>query len=151
MGVELSIRGIRKLRQAEIEALTGKTKAEIEDCEYFRRLFPRAPADAWYCWYEAEEIFGSDALKAIRPMLSAVEDDTPGHILYVMWAEELGYYWHKNPADHKRIDRLLEDVRDIMDWDETYHALPYRLAAPYIDRDPVIMDGKEEIIAFIYG
>ena len=56
MGVELSILGIRKIKDEEIKELTGKTGNEMEKSKFFRKFFPNAPYDSWYWSYSQKEI-----------------------------------------------------------------------------------------------
>ncbi len=148
MGVELVILGIRKIRDGEVKALTGKTWEETEDSEYHRKLFPLAPDNSGYWRYAENEISGMQ--DSIREMLTPVRD-ADGVTGYVFWAEELGYYWHKNPRDREQIDMLLEDIMDLMDWDQEFHVVPYEKISRYTHHSPSVEDGKEEIVAFLYG
>ena len=52
MSMTLRIFGIRKLKDVEIAELTGKTYREISESQFFRTLFPSAPATAGYRFYE---------------------------------------------------------------------------------------------------
>ena len=56
MGLELSILGIRKIKDEEIKELTGKTRKEMEKSKFFRKFFPNAPYDSWYWSYSQKEI-----------------------------------------------------------------------------------------------
>ena len=146
MGLELYIIGIRKLRKEEIKALTGKSVDEIEKSTYFSQVLNCRPTCGEYRCYNKLE----GHLKSIRHMLSPVKDNR-GNTVAVCWVERLGYYWHKDMNDRERIEMLLEDMGSSMDWDQSYHIVSYYFIRGYIDRDPILMDEKEEIITFLYG
>lgn len=148
MGLELYILGIRKLRKKEIKELTGKTAVEMENSEYFRRYFPSAPSNSHYRTY-SREILRDEGYKNIRHLFSPVRDAW-GEYRYVIWVEELGYYWHKNPDDREKIGRLLKGIGDV-DWSQSYHVAAYEDLSGYADTRPSVMNTKEELTAFIYG
>ena len=146
MGLELSILGLRRIKDEEIKELTGKTRDEIKKSKFFRQFFPNAPYDSWYSSYSREAVSKD---KNIMHMYSPVKDAT-GETVYVIWVEEIGYYWHKNPYDREQIDLFLEDVGEI-NWDESYHIVEYDDIREYTRRKPSMTDTKEELVAFIYG
>ena len=146
MGLELSILGIRKIKDEEIKELTGKTREEMRKSKFFRQFFPNAPYDSWY-WSYSQDMILKD--KDIMHMYSPVKDAS-GEILYVIWVEEIGYYWHKNPYDREQIEFFLEDVGEV-DWNQSFHVVEYDDIRGYTRRKPSVMDTKEELVAFIYG
>ena len=149
MGLELSILGIRKIKDGEIEELTGKTRKAMEESKFFRELFPKAPYDSWYWCYSWSEISMDDRYESVMHMFSPVKD-AYGSTVYVIWVEELGYYWHKDPYGRERIGKLLEDVGDL-DRDQAFHVVPYGVISMYADRRPSVADAKEELVAIAYG
>ena len=74
MGVELSILGIRKIKDEEIKELTGKTRIEMEKCRFFRNFFPHAPYNSSYWTYSHKEILMDDSYKSVIHMFSPVKD-----------------------------------------------------------------------------
>ena len=82
-------------------------------------------------------------------MYSPVKDAS-GEILYVIWVEEIGYYWHKNPYDREQIEFFLEDVGEV-DWNQSFHIVEYDDIREYTRRKPSVMDTEEELVVFIYG
>ena len=83
-------------------------------------------------------------------MFSPVKDAN-GVIVYVIWVEELGNYWHKDPYGRKQIDQFWEDVDDDLDRNQVFYVVPYGDISMYTDRSPSVMNTKEELVAFIYG
>lgn len=149
MGIELRILGIRKIRDEEIEELFGKTEKEIEECQYFRTFFPKAPYGSRYWCFSQDEInqyHHRSVLHMMTPVL-----DSQGKERYVFWVEKLGYYWHKNPDDRMRIEELIFDDRIIIDWDQSFHVVPYDQISCFMDGRPMVKNKREEIIAFLYG
>ena len=146
MGLELSILGIRKIKDEEIKELTGKTRAEMRKCKFFRQFFPEAPYDSWYSNYSQEAISND---KDIMHMYSPVKDAN-GDVVYVIWVEKIAYYWHKNPDDREQIEFFLEDVGEV-DWNQRYHVVEHDDMRTYTRRKPMLMDTEEELTAFIYG
>ena len=71
-------------------------------------------------------------------------------VFYVAWVEELACYWHRDPYDRGRIERLLEDVGKV-DWDQEFHAVPWGVISNYTHLKPSVMDTEEELVGFIYG
>ena len=149
MGLELKILGIRKIKEEEINELTGKTWEEMEKCKYFRQFFPCAEYHSCYWSYSQKEISKDDRYKSIKHMLSPVKDEN-GNDVYVMWVEHLAYYWQKNPYDDEQIDSFFEDIDDV-DWEQSFHVVLYDDISSYTRRKPSVMDTKEELVAFIYG
>ncbi len=149
MGVELSILGIRKIKEEEIKELTGKTRNEMEKSKFFREFFPKAPYDSWYWTYSQEEISEDDSYQNVMHMFSPVQD-AHGYTVYVIWVEEIGFFRHKDPYGREQIDRLFEDVDDF-DAHQAFHVVPYYDISMYTDRSPSVMNTKEELVAFIYG
>lgn len=82
-------------------------------------------------------------------MYSPVKDAN-GDVVYVIWVEVIGYYWHKNPDDREQIEFFLEDVGEV-DWNQRYHVVEYDDIRAYTRRKPMLMDTEEELTAFIYG
>ena len=146
MGLELSILGIRKINNEEIQELTGKTREEMRNSKFFRKFFPEAPYDSWYWSYSQEAILKQ---KNVMHMYSPVKDAN-GNILYVIWVEKIGYYWHKNPDDREQIEFFLEDVGEI-DWDQSFHIVEYDDIRGYTRRKPSVMNTEEELVTFVYG
>ena len=132
-----------------IKELTGKTRKEMEKSKFFREFFPNAPYDSWYWSYSQKEISMDDSYRSVMHMLSPVKDAYGGTV-YVVWVEELGYYWHKDPYGRERIDGLLEDVGDL-DQDQAFHVMPYGDISAYTDRRPSVLDAREELVAIVYG
>lgn len=64
--------------------------------------------------------------------------------------EELGYYWHKNPDDREKIERLLNRIGDV-DWSQPCHVAAYEDLSGYADTRPSVMNTEEELTAFIYS
>ena len=145
MGLELYILGVRKLKKEEAIELTGKRIAEMESSKYFREFFPKAPHDSWYRVHEKKS---HD--KKLARMYTPVTD-AYGNTVYVFWEEILGYYWHKNPDDRSQIDRFMDNLDEPVDWDEGYHVVDPIDVGGYIDRQPQIRDGNQEIFAVLYG
>ena len=150
MGLELSILGIRKIKDEEIKELTGKTRKEMEKSKFFRKYFPKAPYDSWYWCYSQKEISEDGRYENVMHMFSPVKDAN-GIIVYVIWVEELGYHWYKDPYGRKRIDQFWEDVDDDLDRKQEFYVVPYGDISMYTDRRPSVMNTKEELVAFIYG
>lgn len=150
MGLELSILGIRKIKDEEIKELTGKTRNEMEKSKFFRKFFPNAPYDSWYWCYSQKEISEDGRYENVMHMFSPVKDAN-GVIVYVIWVEELGYYWHKDPYGRKQIDQFWEDVDDDLDRNQAFYVVPYGDISMYTNRNPSVMNTKEELVAFIYG
>lgn len=148
MGVELFILGIRKLRKKEIKELTGKTVIEMEKSEYYLRYFPSAPYNSHYCTY-SPAVLRDEGYKNIRHLFTPVRD-AYGDYVYVIWKEELGYYWHKNQSDREKIERLLHNIGDV-DWNQSYHVAAYDDISGYTDRRPSVMNTEEELVVFSYG
>ena len=146
MGLELSILGIRKIKDEEIKELTGKTRDEMQKSKFFRQFFPNAPYDSWY-WCHSLQWISKD--KNVMHMYTPVKDAN-GEIVYVIWVEKIGYYWHKNPDDREQIEFFLEDVGEI-DWNQSFHIVEYDDISQYTRRKPSVMDTEEELVAFIYG
>ena len=150
MGLELSILGIRKIKDEEIKELTGKTRNEMEKSKFFRKFFPNAPYDSWYWSYSQKEISEDSRYNNVMHMFSPVKDAN-GVIVYVIWVEELGNYRHKDPYGRERIDQFWEDVDDDLDSNQAFYVVPYCDISMYTDRRPSVMNTKEELVAFIYG
>ena len=150
MGLELSILGIRKIRDEEIEELTGKTRIEMEKCKFFRNFFPHAPYHSWYWTYSHKEISMDDSYKCVMHLFSPVKDAT-GDIVYVIWVEKLAGYWHKDPYGREKIEQFWDDVDYDLGWDQAFYVVPYDDISWYTDREPTVTDTKEELVAFIYG
>ena len=146
--VELTIYGVRRIKETEARELTGKTPQEMEASEFFRELFPSAGGNARYWYFCGHEMI--DRYSSILPLMTPVVN-AEGETGYVVWMERLGYYWYKNGQHRERIGALLDEVRPLLEWDQVYHVVPYGLASRYIDNDPAVMDESEEIIAFLYG
>ena len=149
MGIELNILGIRKIRDEEIEKLFGKTGEAIEKSQYFRTLFPKVSSGSRYRCYSKEEA-DQEHLRSIRHMMSPILD-AHGKERYVFWVEELGYYWHKDPYGRIKIEELLFDRRVSVEWDQSFHVVPYSIISDFMDRKPLMKKKREEIIAFLYG
>ena len=149
MGLELSVLGIRKIRDEEVKQVTGKTCEKMAKSDYFINLFPKSPPNSWYMCY-FEDRYRQDNMRSVRHMLTPVRD-SEGKTVYVFWVEELGYFWHKDPYDRSRIEMLLEDMRDDMDWGDSFHVVPYNYIRSYTDCGPSIEDTDEEVVGFIYG
>lgn len=73
MGLELSILGIRKIKDEEIKELTGKTRKEMEKSKFFRKYFPKAPYDSWYWCYSQKEISEYGRYENVMHMFSPVK------------------------------------------------------------------------------
>ncbi|MBQ6342565.1 MAG: hypothetical protein IJI41_05535 [Anaerolineaceae bacterium] len=80
MGLELSILGIRKIKEEEIKELTGKTRDEMGESKFFRQFFPNAPCDSWY-WSHSLQWISKD--KNVMHMYTPVKDAN-GEIVYVI-------------------------------------------------------------------
>ena len=149
MGVELSILGIRKIKDEEIKELTGKTRIEMEKCRFFRNFFPHAPYNSSYWTYSHKEILMDDSYKSVIHMFSPVKD-AAGDIVYVIWVEKLGGYCPKNPYGRKQIDEFWKDV-DGVNWKQAFHVVPYGDTSQYTDWEPSVSNTRKELVAFIYG
>lgn len=149
MGVELSILGIRKIKDEEIKELTGKTRNEMEKCKFFRNFFPHAPYHSWYWTYSHKEISMDESYKSVIHMFSPVEDAN-GVIVYVIWVEKLGNYRHKDPYGRGKIELFWKDVHDV-DWKQAFHVVPYGDISDYTDWGPSVRNTRKELVAFIYG
>ncbi len=149
MSMELRIFGMRRIRDAELAGLAGKTREEIEESEVFRR---------WHdigrlCYYETfapGEIEGQPKYRDILPVMRPLRD-AEGQTLYVCWMEELAYFWRGDPEDLARIEDFWEEMREKADWDQAYMRISYQEAERFLSDDPVSDDGEEEILVVSYG
>lgn len=149
MSMELRIFGMRRIRDAELAGLAGKTREEIEESEVFRR---------WHdigrlCYYETfapGEIEGQPKNRDILPMLRPLRD-AEGQTLYVCWMEELVYWWRGDPEDLARIEGFWEKMREIVDWDQAYMRVRYEDVEEFLSDDPAEKDEDREILVVSYG
>ena len=147
MGLELYVFGIRKLHEKEITHLSGKTTYEMMHSKFFLEVWPDEPKSARYNCQTSLRI-QKDHMNSIRHMATPVPD-ADGNSVYVWWQEELAYYWQKNPLHDEIIDRILDEVGEIMDWKDSFHIVPYEYIDAYCKR-PTHPDDLE-IVAFLYG
>lgn len=147
MGLELVVLGIRKLHEKEIQHLSGKTVDEMKHSRYYREVYPEEVRSARYRCLSLISAQKKD-MNNIRQMLTPVQD-ADGNTVYVWWEEELAYYWQKNPDDDEKIDRILEEVPEAIDWNESFHIVPYEYIDVYC-RKPAHPDDMETV-AFLYG
>lgn len=146
MSVDLRIYGIRKFNEEEIAELTGKTEDEIYQSEFFRKLFPSAPYNSRYEFYDSPKKY----LKSIEHMLTPIVTADDDILLYGFWIEELAYYWKNLSHDDPLIDEILNAVRGRIEYDQYYSVIPYELAGQYLNKNqPTCI--KDEIIAISYG
>ena len=142
MSMTLRIFGIRKLKDVEIAELTGKTYREICESQFFRTLFPSAPATAGYRFYEDRH----GTMKSIEHMtvpVAAAEDQ-------VEYGERSTIYWRNLSHDDPRIDEILTAVGDDMHYSQEYSVVPYEAVGSYMNRSQPT-GGEDEIIAVSYG
>ena len=122
---------------------------EIEKSQYFRTLFQKAPYDSRYWCFSQDEIEQNHHRSVLHMMTPVL--DLEGEERYVFWVERLGYYWHKDPYGRIKIEELLFDRRVSVEWDQSFHVVPYSIISDFMDRKPLMKKKCEEIIAFLYG
>ena len=145
MSVDLRIYGIRRLSEAEISELSGKTEEEIYN---FRgsQISPSVQYSSRYEFYENPK----DSLKSIEHMLTPIATDDEYIILYGFWIEELAYYWKNLSHDDPRIDEILNAVSGLIHYDQFYSVVPYDLVGSYLNKKQPEYP-NDEIIAISYG
>lgn len=145
MSVDLRIYGIRRLSEAEISELSGKTEEEIYN---FRgsQISPSVQYSSRYEFYENPK----DSLKSIEHMLTPIATDDEYIILYGFWIEELAYYWKNLSHDDPRIDEILNAVSGLIHYDQFYSVVPYDLVGSYLNKKQP-ENPNDEIIAISYG
>lgn len=145
MSVDLRIYGIRRLSEAEISELSGKTEEEIYN---FRgsQISPSVQYSSRYEFYDNPK----DYLKSIEHMLTPIATDDEYIILYGFWIEELAYYWKNLSHDDPRIDEILNAVSGLIHYDQFYSVVPYDLVGSYLNKKQP-ENPNDEIIAISYG
>lgn len=150
MSVDLRIFGIRRLRDAEIAELTGKTIGEIHESAFFRTLFPSAPENSGYRFFSEYKHCMESIRHMTRPVVTADDDAEYGESSYIYWEEELGCYWRNLSHDDPVIDEILQAVRGYMHYDQNYSVVPDELVGEYLNKC-LPTSPEDEILAISYG